>query len=373
MKKGSKTRRRYSAEFKFRVALEALKGNKTVNEIASQFEVHPNQVSEWKRRLHEEGERVFAEKTTRQEAEDARTQAELYEQIGRLKMELDWLKKKLPESVEAKRALIDPKHEALSIRRQCDLLELNRSAWYYEPLGESEENLEIMRLLDEHYMRTPFYGVRRMAVVVSRDLERAINEKRIRRLLRLMGLWAQYPKPHLSAGGPENKRFPYLLTSVKIERINQVWSADITYIPMRSGFMYLMAVLDWYSRYVLSWELSNTLDGAFCLSALRNALTQYGAPEVFNTDQGVQFTAQAFTDMVQDAGARMSMDGRGRVFDNIFIERLWRSLKYEHVYPQNYEKVSDLHKGLEGYISFYNHERPHQSLEYRTPAQVYLS
>lgn len=258
----------------------------------------------------------------------------------------------------------------LSIRRQCELLGLNHATWYYAPAQESPENLALMRLIDAQYLRTPFYGVRRMKIALHEQTQWEINEKRVRRLMRLMGLEALYPRPRLSLGGRENKVFPYLLRGVEIVRPNQVWSADITYVPLRQGFLYLVAILDWYSRYVLAWELSNTLDGAFCLAALERAL-QRGRPEIFNTDQGVQFTAQAFTDRLQAAGAQVSMDGRGRVFDNIFVERLWRTVKYEHLYLMDYQTVPELWARLARYWCFYNDERVHQSLNYRTPAAVY--
>jgi putative transposase len=258
----------------------------------------------------------------------------------------------------------------LSLRRQCELIGLSRASWYYAPKGESLENLRLMRLLDEQYLRTPFYGVRRMTAYLREATHQAIDDKRVRRLLRLMGLQALYPKPRTTLGNSKNQVFPYLLRGVEIVRPNQVWSADITYVPMRQGFMYLVAILDWYSRYVIAWELANTLEGAFCLTALETAL-QLGKPEIFNTDQGVQFTAQAFTGRLQAAAIRISMDGRGRAFDNIFVERLWRTVKYEHLYLYDYSTVPELLAGLTRYWHFYNHERLHQSLAYRTPAAVY--
>lgn len=268
--------------------------------------------------------------------------------------------------------MIDPGHAALSLRRQCELLGLSRTAWYYEPRGESEWNLQLMRLIDEQYLRMPVYGVPRMTEHLLRETQQAVNEKRVRRLMRLMGLQAIYPRPRTTLSSPQNKVFPYLLRGVEIVRPNQVWSTDITYVPMRQGFMYLVAILDWFSRYVLSWEVSNTLDGEFCLVALERAL-QLGTPEIFNSDQGVQFTAHAFTERLQAAGIRVSMDGRGRAFDNIFIERLWRTVKYEDLYLHNYETVAALLVGLTRYWHIYNHERLHQSLGYRPPAEVYLA
>jgi putative transposase len=257
----------------------------------------------------------------------------------------------------------------LSVRRQCELLGLNRSSLYYEPAPESAANLRLMRMLDEEYTAHPFLGSRRLTAWLGRQGEQ-VNRKRVQRLLRLMGLEAIYPKPKLSVAGRGHRIFPYLLRGVAIERPNQVWSADITYVPLATGFMYLAGTIDWYSRYVLAWRLSNTLDGAFCLDMLEEALGR-GRPEVFNTDQGVQFTAEAWTGRLQTAGVSVSMDGRGRCLDNVFVERLWRSVKYEDIYLHGYEAVRPLQQGLERYFSYYNGERVHQSLEYRTPAEVY--
>ena len=256
------------------------------------------------------------------------------------------------------------------MRRQCELLGLNRSSLYYVA-AESAENLRLMRLLDEEYTRHPFYGSRRMTVWLEGQGE-SVNRKRVQRLLRLMGLEAIYPKPRLSVAGRGHRIYPYLLRDVRIERPDQVWSTDITYVPLARGFMYLAAVIDWYSRYVLAWRLSNTLDGSFCLEMLEEALG-LGRPEVFNTDQGVQFTAEAFTGRLLSAGVSVSMDGRGRCLDNVFVERLWRSVKYENIYLHGYESVPELEQGLKCYWPFYNHERPHQALDYRTPAEVYAS
>ena len=265
--------------------------------------------------------------------------------------------------------MIEPHHEQLSIRRQCDLLGLSRSTFYYEPVAESPLNLELMRLLDEQFLVTPFYGSRRMTVWLQ-SLGYAVNRKRVRRLMRLMGIEAIYPKPRTSQSAPEHKVYPYLLRHLSVERVNQVWSADITYIPMRRGFVYLVAVMDWYSRYVLAWQLSNTLEGGFCLDALEQALL-WGTPDIFNTDQGSQFTALAFTSRLLQAGTRISMDGRGRALDNVSNERLWRTVKYEEVYLRDYADVPTLVNSLDRYFSFYNHQRFHQSLDYRTPADVY--
>ena len=254
----------------------------------------------------------------------------------------------------------------LSVRRQCELLGLNRSSWYYRPAGESAENLQWMRRIDEQYLKTPCYGSRKMAKQLG------ISRGRAKRLMRLMGLEAIYPKPHLSRNDAEHRIYPYLLRNVAIVRPNQVWSSDITYVPMPHGWMYLTVVMDWYSRYVLSWRLSNTLDGQFCLEALEEALTR-GTPEIFNTDQGVQYTAQAFTDRLELAGVAISMDGRGRWMDNVFVERLWRTVKYECVYLHNYATVRALEAGLASFFLFYNDERLHAALDYLTPAVVYAA
>jgi putative transposase len=257
----------------------------------------------------------------------------------------------------------------LSVRRQCELLGLNRSSLYYEPAGETPEDLRLMRSIDERYTACPFYGSRRMTIWLTERGEE-VSRKRVRRLMRLMGLEAIYPKPRLSLAGKGHRIYPYLLRGVKVARRDQVWSSDITYVPMASGFMYLAAVIDWFSRYVVAWRLSNTLDGSFCLEMLEEAL-RGGKPEVFNTDQGVQFTAAAFTGRLESAGVAVSMDGRGRALDNVFVERLWRTVKYEDIYIRGYEAVPELHRGLGRYFGFYNDERPHQSLGYRTPSAVY--
>jgi putative transposase len=257
------------------------------------------------------------------------------------------------------------------VARQCALLDLPRSAYYYEPRPTSVENLQLMRLLDEQYTATPFYGSRRMQVALA-QAGHAVNRKHVQRLMRLMGLEAVGPKPRLSEPHPDHRVYPYLLRGVPIVRVDQVWSTDITYVRLRHGFVYLVAILDWYSRYVLAWDLSVTVDGQFCLAALESALGER-TPEIFNTDQGAQFTATGFTDRLKAAGIQISMDGRGRALDNVFVERLWRSVKYEEVYLKDYGSVPDARAQLGRYFRFYNHERPHQSLAYQTPAAVYAA
>lgn len=266
---------------------------------------------------------------------------------------------------------MDVGHEELSVARQCELLGLPRSTWYYRGVGGTSENLELMRLLDGQYLETPFYGSRRMAHwLESRGFD--VNRKRVQRLMRLMGLEAIYPRPRTSSPNVEHKIYPYLLRNLVIGRPNQVWSADITYVPLRQGFMYLVVVLDWHSRYVVSWQLSNTLESDFCVSALEEALLT-GQPEIFNTDQGAQFTARAFTRKLEDAGIAISMDGRGRALDNVFVERLWRTVKYEDIYVRGYETVPELKAGLARYFDFYRYRRPHMSLGYLTPWAAYTA
>ena len=273
--------------------------------------------------------------------------------------------------LEQRRGLIELAGCGLSVREQCRLLGVPRSTAYYAPCGPKASDLAVMRRLDEQYTATPFYGVERMTTCLRRNGIR-IGHNRVRRLLRRMGLETLYPKPRLSLpNGLEHRVYPYLLRGVRIDRPNQVWSSDITYIRLSQGFAYLVAILDWFSRYVLSWSLSTTLDAWFCVQALREAL-RTAQPRIFNTDQGSQFTSGAWLVELTEAGVAISMDGRGRVFDNIFTERLWRSVKYEDVYLKDYEAVDEARQGLAAYFRFYNTDRPHQALGYRTPADVHF-
>ena len=258
----------------------------------------------------------------------------------------------------------------LSISRQCELLGLSRASYYYRSERDDRYNQRLMNLIDEQFTRLPFYGVERMTAWLNRQ-GHSVNVKRIRRLMRRMGLEAIYPKPRLSLSSQEHKRYPYLLSELIIDRPNQVWSADITYIRMLYGFIYLVAIMDWFSRYILAWETSTTLETAFCVQALEKAL-RTSKPEIFNTDQGVQFTSVEFIEHLQAAGIRISMDGRGRVYNNIFVERLWRTVKYEEVYLHDYSMVPEARNGLARYFLFYNGERLHTSLGNRTPYEVYF-
>ncbi len=250
------------------------------------------------------------------------------------------------------------------MQQQCELLSLPRSTYYYQPQPESADNLRLLRQLDELYLAYPFFGSRRMAVTLE------VNRKRIQRLMHILGIEALYPKPQLSRPVSGHEIYPYLLRGVSIERPNPVWSTDITYIPMHGGFLYLVAVMDWFTRFVLSWELSNTMEAGFCLSALEAAF-RFGQPEIWNSDQGSQFTSAEFLAPLKKRGVRISMDGRGRALDNVFIERLWRSLKYELIYPGDFPSGLELYPALDRYIHFYNHQRPHQALGYRTPADLF--
>ena len=267
--------------------------------------------------------------------------------------------------------MVDRRQSSLSVVRQCQLLDISRSGLYYQPAGASDEDLTLMKLIDKQYMATPFYGARKMVVLLKSE-RHCVNRKHVRRLMQLMGLRAIYRRPRTSKPGPGNKIYPYLLNGLKITRPNQVWCADVTYIPMARGFLYLVVIMDWYSRYVLSWRLSNTLDADFCVEALEEALRN-GRPDIFNTDQGTQFTGKAFTGLLEQHRVQISMDGKGSYRDNLFIERLWRTVKYEEVYLRAYQDGRDARIGICDYFRFYNTQRPHQALGYKTPAEEYFS
>ena len=278
-------------------------------------------------------------------------------------------KKIAHQPLTQRRTMIEESHQSLSLRRQCWLLSVSRAGLAYQPVPVDEQNLQIMRRLDEWYLEHPDLGHRRL-VVLLREEGWLINIKRVRRLRALMGLEAQFPKPNLSKPGVPRQRFFYLLKDLFINKIHQVWATDITYIPMPKGFFYVMAILDLHSRYVLHWQLSNTLEADWCVETLRQSLHQWGSPEIFNTDQGSQFTSDDFVGLLQDHQIAISWDGKGRALDNIFVERFWRTLKYEDIYLKRYQTGSELRAGLTKYFHYYNHQRPHQSLGYRTPAKV---
>ena len=273
-------------------------------------------------------------------------------------------------SLAQRRRMVDREHPSLSIARQCALLGVARSSLYYRPREASGENPALMQAMDRQYLDTPFYGSRRMKVWLARE-GIPVSRKRVQRLMRVMGLRAIYRSPRTSRPAPEHRVYPYLLEKIRVTRPNQAWAADITYLPMARGFLYLVAIMDWHSRYVVAWRLSNTLEADFCVDALKEALGQ-GQPEVFNTDQGSQFTSLEFTQVLRDHGVKISMDGKGRYTDNIFVERLWRTVKYEEVYLKAYANAAEARKELGAYFRFYNNQRPHQALGYRTPAEVFF-
>lgn len=273
-------------------------------------------------------------------------------------------------SRDRRKALVSGEYDRLSVARQCELVGISRSSHYYTARGESEFNLDLMRRIDRQYLETPWYGSRQMARHLRRD-GISVGRNRVRRLMRLLGLQAIYQKPRTSLPNEQHRVYPYLLRDLVIDRPNRVWCADITYIPMRRGFLYLVAVMDWHTRAVLSWRLSNTMESGFCVEALREALSRYGRPEIFNTDQGSQFTSEEFTTVLIDAGIRISMDGKGRWMDNVFIERLWRSLKYECVYLREFATGYDTSREIGVWLDYYNTKRPHSSLADKTPMEVY--
>jgi putative transposase len=369
----SQIRKRHTANFKAKVAIDSIREDKTSSQLASHYKVATSQISTWKKHLVKNAAELFSSRTVASTAADIEAEkAPLYEEIGRLKMEIEWLKKNLNCPINKKRSLIEPNNSSLSIAKQCELLGLSRSSYYTSTSSTTPlKDLQIMQDIDKIYTQHPCFGSRRINEILNRDHGYTINRKRVQRLMRLMGIQGISPKTSTSKQDKEHTIYPYLLRNLNIEHPNQVWSSDITYIPLEQGFMYLVAIIDWYSRYVISWELSNTLDTEFCISALHMAL-KFGCPDIFNTDQGAQFTSNDFVKCLLNSNIKISMDGRGRALDNVFIERFWRSVKYENIYLQSYQNPIELRRGLASYIEFYNDYRPHQSLNYNTPKQIHF-
>ncbi|MGC1318979.1 MAG: IS3 family transposase [Pseudolabrys sp.] len=368
-----RTRRRFTAEFKAKVALEAIQGHRTVAELASKHELHPTQIAAWKREAIGKLAKVFDDKGAEIQANRDAEVTKLHAKIGQLVVERGFFGQSLRSlSLDRRKAMIEPDHPRLSIVRQCELASISRSSFYREPTVESAATLRLMRLIDEQFLETPWYGSRQMV----RHLRRngwCVGRHRIRRLMTKMGLAPIYQHPKTSEPHPRHKVYPYLLRHLTIDQPNHVWCADVTYIPMRRGFLYLVAIMDWASRKVLAWRLSNTMDADFCVAALEEAIVRHGKPGIFNTDQGSQFTSFAFTNTLREAGIRISMDGRGRWMDNIFIERLWRSLKYECVFLTAFETGSEARTGIGRWIGYYNADRPHSTFGGRTPDEVYAT
>ncbi|MGB0412340.1 MAG: IS3 family transposase [Pikeienuella sp.] len=366
-----KKRKNHSPEFKAKVALEAIREEMTLAELSKKYGVHPTQIGTWKRAAIENMATAFTRRGVAPEQVSAADVDKLHSKIGQLVVERDFLRSLASTARDARQKMVSRDHK-LSLRKQCELLQLSRSRLYYQPVGESAENLRFMEIIDKQFLETPWYGSRQMARFMKRQGYEC-GRHRARRLMRLMRLVPIYQEPNTSKKHPQHKIWPYLLRNAVIDRPNQVWCADITYIPMRRGFLYLVAIMDWHSRKVLSWRLSNSMNADFCVEALKEAIAKHGKPEIFNSDQGSQFTSGAWIDVLTDAKIRISMDGKGAWRDNRMIERLWRSLKYECVYLNAFETGSEMRAGIGKWMSYYNSERPHSTHGLLTPDEAYAS
>ncbi|MEN8873743.1 MAG: IS3 family transposase [Pacificibacter sp.] len=367
-----KKRKNHSPEFKAKVALEAIREEMTLSELSKKYGVHPTQIGTWKRAAIENMATAFTRKGSAPELVSAADVDKLHSKIGQLVVERDFLADASQQFARDARQKMVSRDHKLSMRKQCELLQLSRSRLYYRPVGESAENLRFMEIIDKQFLETPWYGSRQMARYMKRNTHQC-GRHRVRRLMRLMRLVPIYQEPNTSKKHPQHKIWPYLLRNMVIDRPNQVWCADITYIPMRRGFLYLVAIMDWHSRKVLAWRLSNSMDADFCVEALKDALARHGRPEIFNTDQGSQFTSGAWIDVLMDAKIKISMDGKGAWRDNRMIERLWRSLKYECVYLNAFETGSEMRAGIGKWLTYYNSERPHSTHGILTPDEAYDS
>ncbi|WP_425266574.1 IS3 family transposase [Caballeronia arationis] len=365
-----RNRRAHSPAFKAKVALAALKGDKTLAELAQQFEVHPNQITDWKKQLQERVAEVF--ETGKTSAEPPVDVKVLHAKIGQLTLENDFLEGRARQGgIAERKAMIDRAH-ALPVSRQVQLVGIARSSAYYQPRPVSETDLKLMRRLDELHLEFPFAGARMLVRLLKREGVQ-VGRKHVGTLMKRIGIEALYCKPNTSRRHAKHKIWPYLLRGMTINRANQVWALDTSYIPMARGFVYLTAVVDWASRKVLAHRVAITMEAMNAVEALEEAFAKYGQPEIVNTDQGSQFTATDFTDAVLRRGIRLSMDGKGAWRDNVFVERVWRSVKYEEVYLRAYESVSHARRSIGDYLNLYNQKRPHSSLSDQTPDEAYFA
>ncbi|WP_425266547.1 IS3 family transposase [Caballeronia arationis] len=365
-----RNRRAHSPAFKAKVALAALKGDKTLAELAQQFEVHPNQITDWKKQLQERVAEVF--ETGKTSAEPPVDVKVLHAKIGQLTLENDFLGGRARQGgIAERKAMIDRAH-ALPVSRQVQLVGIARSSAYYQPRPVSETDLKLMRRLDELHLEFPFAGARMLVRLLKREGVQ-VGRKHVGTLMKRIGIEALYCKPNTSRRHAKHKIWPYLLRGMTINRANQVWALDTSYIPMARGFVYLTAVVDWASRKVLAHRVAITMEAMNAVEALEEAFAKYGQPEIVNTDQGSQFTATDFTDAVLRRGIRLSMDGKGAWRDNVFVERVWRSVKYEEVYLRAYESVSHARRSIGDYLNLYNQKRPHSSLSDQTPDEAYFA